>query len=116
MILYTPPTRLMGRKCLISIALTFLGNKSSVEAPFKLTPSMTLVKNIYDIFFKNFLTRLEEESHREKPSRPRALTIQSFHHLKDPTLLKSSIHPHSLFSINKIKMKTIQFGPPTKLL
>jgi hypothetical protein len=40
------------------------------------------------------------------------ITIQSFHYLKDPTLLKSSFHPESPQHIRK----TIQFGPRTKLL
>jgi hypothetical protein len=77
-----------------------LGNKSSVEAPFKLTSSMTLVENIHDIFFKNFLTRLEE-SHREKPSWPRALSpFKAFTISKTPLSSKAlSIHIASSASI-----------------
>ena len=60
------------------------------------------MENIHDIFFENLPTSLKE-------GQKAFITIQSFHYLKNLSLLKSSLHPNSLLITNGIKMKTIQF-------
>jgi len=47
------------------------------------------MENVHDIFFENLLASLKEGH----------ITIQSFHYLKNPALLKSSLHPNSLLII-----------------
>jgi len=48
------------------------GNKSSIEAPFKLTSSMKLIKEIHNIFFYD--SQQVWKKAKEKPSGPRALS------------------------------------------
>jgi hypothetical protein len=43
------------------------------------------------------------------------IVVQSFHHHKNLSLLKSSLHTYSPLITNRIKRKTTQIRPPAKL-
>jgi len=90
------------------------GNKSCIEALFKLPSKIKLLENIYDILFNDLPTSLEK-SCGETIKALGLITIQGSHHLKNLTLLKSSFQPRNLINTNGIEIGTIRICPPTEL-
>jgi len=66
-ILYTPPTKLIGRNSLNVNGPWFLHNKrneGSIEALFKRTSSVKFMEDIHDVYFKHLSASLEKTQNK----------------------------------------------------